>query len=161
MNPAEIMLVDGLVNRQVKTAKQSVEALVLGSGASGDVDGLAKHVLTCWCAPHSLVESRAAVAAVHMDGRAPCLSQRVEDILHESVEVVNHLLRWCVVDAPQSGCSGAGKLRDSEIFHISSWFRVKSSSCFFDVATRRKVNNRGQKRAMLFSHKANARVGNG
>ena len=127
MNPAEIVLVDGLVNRQVELAKQPVETLVLVLGAGGDVGGFAQNMLTCRYTAHRHVESRAAVAAVHMDGRSPCLAQRVEDILDESGEVVNHLLRRCVVDAPQPGSSGAGKLRDSKIVHDSSQLTVHSS----------------------------------
>ena len=117
MKPAEVVLIDGLIHGQVELAQQPVETLVFSSRASGDVGGLPQHVLAGRHTAHRLVERRAAVAAVHMDGRAPRLAQRVEHILHECGEVVNHLLRRCVVDAPQPGSSGACELRNSEILH--------------------------------------------
>lgn len=86
-----------------------VEAAIVGTVAHGNIGSLALHVLARWRAAHLLIEPRATESAVHLDGFAPRLAQRVENMLHQQVEVGDCFLRRGVVDATQFGCGRAGK----------------------------------------------------
>ena len=63
------------------------------------VCGLAPHVLGARRAAHGFVELRTAVAAIDVDGLAELAAQRVEDVVHERVEVTHYFLVGLVLDA--------------------------------------------------------------
>ena len=86
-----------------------VEAAIVGTVAHRYIGCLALHVLARWRAAHILIEPRATVSAVHLDGFAPRLAQWVENMLHQQVKVGDCFLRGGVVDATQFGCGRAGK----------------------------------------------------
>ena len=104
VNPGEIMLVNGLVNRQIKLAQQGIELTVGFTATGSDVGSLAFHVLTCLDASHRHIQSRASITAVDMNGLSPSFPQRVENIVDQCCEIVDYLLRWSVVNTSQLCC---------------------------------------------------------
>ena len=99
VDPAAAFLVDALVDGEVEALDQGQQAAVGAAGADGDVGGFASLVLAAGGAANNLVELGTAVAAVHVDGAAPRLPQRVKDVVHEGVECLDGAGGRRVVDA--------------------------------------------------------------
>ena len=99
VDPAAAFLVDALVNWEVEALDQGQQAAVAGRRTDGDVGGLAALVLAAGRTAHDSVQSGTAVAAVHVDGSAPGVAQRVKDVVHEGVQGLDGAGGRHVVDA--------------------------------------------------------------
>ena len=64
-----------------------------------DVRCLTIDVLTAVDTAHDFIEPRAAVAARHLDGCAPCVTDRLQHLNRQSLQVRLMLGIGCVVDA--------------------------------------------------------------
>lgn len=119
VEPAVALLVDQLVEDQPRGEDQIEELLVALRAAGGDVGGLAPHVLRGGRAAHGPVECRAAVAVVDDDRRAPSFADRIEELVHQPLELDLCLGRRGVVDALGDGGVGAGELLEGEM--VGHW----------------------------------------
>ena len=83
-----------------------------------DVGGLPGQVLRVRHAADRLVQRRAAVAAVDVDGLSVPLAQRVEHVVNQRRQIALYSGRRHIADALGFRRVGAAKLRDCEVSHI-------------------------------------------
>jgi len=119
VDPAEVLLVDELVEGQVEAADEFEEAAVFFERSADDVGGLAPEVLGVAHSSDFGVEAAATVAGCDYDWSPEGFPQWVEDVVDKVVEGHYRGIGGGVFDAETTRGGRVAEFGDCEVLHNS------------------------------------------
>lgn len=115
--PAVVFLVDELVEIELERFSEIEELFVKLFATGCDIGSLSPEVLRIFCSFNESVNLLGSESGVDSDRHTPCLSERVENIIDQTVKIFDFGDSWSVSDTVSVSSGRVAQLRNGEVFH--------------------------------------------